>query len=122
MVVSGLFFVSYPTRINSPHLWGMLISGEISISAAIDQMRNSHQAFILQFVVGNGRNKGRLKTVRAIYGASTREVTDEPAREKATTLHKEDGTFPLCNADNQSEYLTPYISHLRIINGYTIKH
>jgi hypothetical protein len=101
----------------------MQIRGDISIQAVIDDMRSTDRKgpFVLQFVVSSGKHKGRLKTVRALYGRSTREKTSIDPRHKAKTLHKDDGTLPMQDVDIQ-QYITPLISHFRVYNGYFITH
>lgn len=101
----------------------MQIRGEISIQKALDEIRNEYRErpFVLQFVRASGKRAGSLKVVRAIYGRSTQPIEAIGRREKATTLHKEDGTLPMMDADT-GEYMTPLISHFRILNGYKIKH
>lgn len=101
----------------------MQIRGHISIQSVIDDMRSTERVgpFVLQFVASTGKDKGKLKTVRALYGRSTREQSTVAPREKAQVLHKDTGTLPLMDVDKQ-QYITPLISHYRVYNGYKITH
>lgn len=97
--------------------------GEISIQKALDEMRDPErkQPFVLQFARGTGKKKGSLKTVRAFYGRSKQEDSNEPKRAKASASHKTHGTFPINNADT-GEYETPLIALMRSYDGFRIKH
>lgn len=103
----------------------MQIRGEISIQKALDEIRNEYRErpFVLQFVRSSGKSAGSLKVVRAIYGRSKQpiEAVLSEKRDISQPLHKEVGTLPMMDADT-GEYITPLISHFRILNGYKIKH
>lgn len=102
----------------------MQIRGEISIQKALDEIRNEHRdkPFVLQFVRASGKHAGSLKVVRALYGRSKQPLSAAgDTREKSQPLHKETGTLPMTDADT-NEYLTPLISHFRLLNGYKITH
>lgn len=98
--------------------------GEISIQAALDEIRSNDRGepFILQFVRSSGKKKGTLKTVRALYGRSRQSAGEVQSKAgRKTVRHKERGTLPIVDVD-VDEYLTPLISHFRMLNGYKIKH
>lgn len=102
----------------------MQIRGEISIQKVLDEIRDNERQgpFVLQYIRATGKQKGSLKTVRALYGRSTQAAIGGSAkREKAKTLHKERGTLPITITDT-NEYETPLISHFRLYNGFRIKH
>lgn len=101
----------------------MNIRGEISIQSVLDEIRSNDRQgpFVLQYVRSSGKQKGSLKTVRALYGRSKQAVVDPAPRRRAKVLHVTKGTLPITNADT-NEYETPLISHFRAYNGYRIKH
>lgn len=101
------------------------LKGNITIEQALSDMRGRRSPFWLCFVRGTGKHRGTFKIVgRCKYGApkpSGRHGTEPAPTTRKKSLHVDNGTLPLTDADT-GEYLTPYISHMVGYQGKKIIH
>jgi hypothetical protein len=102
------------------------MNGTIGIGAAYADLKatagSSHR---LQFVYGEGKRQGEIgELLNCTYGVGKNEnpkSKNATAQPRKSAIWKEKGTVPIVDLDS-GKLKTLLISHLRMYDGYLIKH